>query len=190
MPPAVVGDVTRLRQILLNLLSNAVKFTERGEVVLTVTSAAARRGDAELTFAVRDTGIGISAEGMSRLFQSFSQADSSTTRKYGGTGLGLAISKRLAELMGGRMWAQSDGLGKGSTFLFTIKRADRRAAAGATAEPSSACSRNWRASVCSSSTTMQPTGACSRCRPPNGACRRVRRTRPTKRSPGSRKATP
>ena len=121
VPSGVVGDVTRLRQILLNLLSNAVKFTDRGEVVLTVTSAATRRGDAEITFAVHDSGIGISAEGMSRLFQSFSQADSSTTRKYGGTGLGLAISKRLAELMNGRMWAQSDGLGRGSTFLFTIK---------------------------------------------------------------------
>ena len=74
-----------------------------------------------LTFAVRDTGIGLTSEGMSRLFQSFSQADSSTTRKYGGTGLGLAISKRLAELMGGSMWAMSEGLGHGSTFTFTIK---------------------------------------------------------------------
>jgi CheY-like chemotaxis protein len=105
---------------MLNLLSNAVKFTEQGEVVLTVTSKAIPDTRAELTFAVRDTGIGLSAEGMSRLFQSFSQADSSTTRKYGGTGLGLAISKRLSELMGGHMWAQSDGLGKGATFLFNI----------------------------------------------------------------------
>ena len=129
VPPAIVGDVTRLRQIILNLLSNAVKFTERGEVVLTVTAAAAADGQAELTFAVRDTGIGLSAEGMGRLFQSFSQADSSTTRKYGGTGLGLAISKRLAELMGGTMWAQSDGPGKGSTFSFTIR------ASKATLEP-------------------------------------------------------
>ena len=120
VPAAVVGDVTRLRQIILNLLSNAVKFTERGEVVVTVTATGAPDGRNELTFAVRDTGIGISAEGMSRLFQSFSQADSSTTRKYGGTGLGLAISKRLAELMGGRMWAASEGAGKGSTFSFTI----------------------------------------------------------------------
>ncbi|HEY8623699.1 MAG TPA: response regulator, partial [Casimicrobiaceae bacterium] len=121
IPAAIVGDVTRLRQIMLNLLSNAVKFTEAGEVVLTVNSRPTTPGSVELTFAVRDTGIGLSAKEMSRLFQSFSQADSSTTRKYGGTGLGLAISKRLSELMGGRMWAQSDGLGKGSTFLFNIE---------------------------------------------------------------------
>ncbi len=120
VPAAVVSDLTRLRQILLNLLSNAVKFTEQGEVVLTVASRPLADGRVELTFAVRDTGIGLTAEGMSRLFQSFSQADSSTTRKYGGTGLGLAISRRLAELMGGRMWAESDGEGKGSTFHFTI----------------------------------------------------------------------
>jgi signal transduction histidine kinase/CheY-like chemotaxis protein len=121
VPAAIVGDVTRLRQIMLNLLSNAVKFTEHGEVVLTVTAESAAPGRAALTFAVRDTGIGLSDEAMSRLFQSFSQADSSTTRKYGGTGLGLAISRRLAELMGGRMWAQSDGPGMGSTFMFTIE---------------------------------------------------------------------
>src|SRR5207248_3406882 len=120
IPSAIVGDVTRLRQIMLNLLSNAVKFTEKGEVVLTVTSKPQPDGKVELTFAVRDTGIGLSAEGMNRLFQSFTQADSSTTRKYGGTGLGLAISKRLSELMGGRMWAHSDGVGKGSTFFFSV----------------------------------------------------------------------
>ena len=121
LPAAVSGDLTRLRQILLNLLSNAVKFTEKGEVVLTVTSKPLAGERLELTFAVRDTGIGLTPEGMGRLFQSFSQADSSTTRKYGGTGLGLAISKRLAELMGGTMWAESDGPGRGSTFLFTIQ---------------------------------------------------------------------
>ena len=120
VPPAVSGDLTRLRQIILNLLSNAVKFTEAGEVVLTVSSEPAADHKVTLTFAVRDTGIGLSVQGMGRLFQSFSQADSSTTRKYGGTGLGLAISKRLAELMGGTMWVESDGAGKGSTFFFTI----------------------------------------------------------------------
>jgi GAF domain-containing protein/CheY-like chemotaxis protein len=121
VPAAIVGDVTRLRQIMLNLLGNAVKFTESGEVVLTVTSKPLAANRAELHFAVRDTGIGLSPEVMNRLFQSFSQADSSTTRKYGGTGLGLAISKRLSELMGGRMWAESEGPGRGATFLFSIQ---------------------------------------------------------------------
>ena len=125
IPPAIVGDVTRLRQIITNLLSNAVKFTDAGEVVVTVSSQRYRNGGAKekalLTFAVRDTGIGLSSEGMSRLFQSFTQADSSTTRKYGGTGLGLAISRRLTEMMGGSMWALSDGVGRGSTFIFNIK---------------------------------------------------------------------
>jgi CheY-like chemotaxis protein len=121
VPPAVSADLTRLRQILLNLLSNAVKFTPEGEVVLTVSQTAQQDGQIDLSFAVRDTGIGLSDQGMSRLFQSFSQADSSTTRKYGGTGLGLAISKRLAELMGGTMWAESAGEGQGSTFHFTIR---------------------------------------------------------------------
>ena len=116
LPVAVAGDVTRLRQVLLNLLSNAVKFTEAGEVVLTVST----EGE-QLNFSVRDTGIGLSTEGISRLFQKFSQADSSTTRKYGGTGLGLAISKLLAELMGGTMDVHSAGPGQGSTFHFSIR---------------------------------------------------------------------
>jgi CheY-like chemotaxis protein len=122
VPATIVGDVTRLRQVLLNLLANAVKFTPEGEVVVTVNAAAPCADDAvEITFAVRDTGIGLTAEGLGKLFQSFSQADSSTTRKYGGTGLGLAISKRLAELMGGSMWAESEGPGKGSIFRFSIR---------------------------------------------------------------------
>ncbi|MEM8654267.1 MAG: response regulator [Pseudomonadota bacterium] len=120
VPAGISADLTRLRQILLNLLSNAVKFTDRGEVVLSVTATPAAGGRVQLDFTVRDTGIGLTPTGMSRLFQSFSQADSSTTRKYGGTGLGLAISKRLAELMGGTMWATSDGAGTGSAFHFTI----------------------------------------------------------------------
>ncbi len=121
VPAAVSGDVTRLRQLLLNLLSTAVKFTERGEVVLTVACRPLAEERVELAFTVRDTGIGLSPEGIRRLFQSFSQADSSTTRKYGGTGLGLTISKRLAELMGGTMGVLSAGPGLGSTFHFTLQ---------------------------------------------------------------------
>jgi signal transduction histidine kinase/CheY-like chemotaxis protein/uncharacterized protein YigA (DUF484 family) len=117
VPPVVRGDVTRLRQVLLNLLTNAVKFTPAGEVVLTVHAGP---GADRLRFAVRDTGIGLEADAMGRLFQSFSQADSSTTRKYGGTGLGLAISRRLVQLMGGSMDAESAGPGQGSTFQFDI----------------------------------------------------------------------
>jgi PAS domain S-box-containing protein len=131
-PPAVVGDVTRLRQVLLNLLSNAVKFTERGEIVLSVS---ARRPDPggslhELTFSVRDTGIGIPPDRVDRLFQSFSQVDASTTRRYGGTGLGLAISQRLTELMGGRIGVTSE-VGVGSEFRFTIRAAAAQAPASA-----------------------------------------------------------
>ncbi len=132
-PGAVYGDVTRLRQILVNLLSNAVKFTEKGEVVISVEAKRIEKEEDgqthgqdrheatfyELHFAVKDTGIGISREGMNRLFRSFSQVDASTTRRYGGTGLGLAISKRLAELMGGTMWVDSES-GVGSTFHFTL----------------------------------------------------------------------
>jgi CheY-like chemotaxis protein len=118
VPTGIKSDVTRLRQILINLLSNAVKFTDKGEVVLTVKKGKAKN---ELLFTVRDTGIGISESNMSRLFLSFSQADSSTTRKFGGTGLGLAISKRLAEIMGGEMHAESKGVGEGSKFIFTIR---------------------------------------------------------------------
>ncbi len=123
-PEAISGDVTRIRQILVNLLSNAVKFTEKGDVVLTVNAERLAGPDERyrLRFSVRDTGIGIRADQMERLFRSFTQVDSSTTRRYGGTGLGLAISRRLSELMGGRMWVESSGeVGEGSTFFFTIE---------------------------------------------------------------------
>ena len=122
VPDTLVGDVSRLRQILLNLLNNAVKFTERGSVVLAADMTAPdENGDAQLHIAVTDTGIGIPPEAMGRMFQSFSQADAATSRKYGGTGLGLAISKRLAEAMGGTMWVESAGVpGQGSTFHLTI----------------------------------------------------------------------
>jgi PAS domain S-box-containing protein len=120
VPVAILGDPTRLRQALGNLLANAVKFTEAGEVILAVAAVEDCGGDLKrLRFSVRDTGIGIPTERMHQLFESFSQVDASTTRRYGGTGLGLAISKRLAELMGGRLWAESEER-KGSTFHLEI----------------------------------------------------------------------
>jgi len=133
LPTAIVGDLTRLRQVLINLLTNAVKFTEHGEVVVTVShapvtaeaptlGAPAAPAAPQLLFAVRDTGIGIPADRRDRLFQSFSQVDPTTARRYGGTGLGLAISKRLCEMMGGSIWADSVP-GQGSTFSFTIAAA-------------------------------------------------------------------
>jgi signal transduction histidine kinase/DNA-binding response OmpR family regulator len=123
VPETAVGDVSRLRQILLNLLNNAVKFTEAGEVVVTVGREPSNRSDViEYHLAVRDTGIGIPPGRADRLFESFSQVDATTSRRYGGTGLGLAISKRLAELMGGTIWVESDGVpGEGSTFHVTIE---------------------------------------------------------------------
>ena len=121
LPMSVIGDITRLRQIMVNLLSNAIKFTEKGEVVIGVEGQLHDNYSYMLHFSVRDTGIGIPADRRDRLFKSFTQVDSSTTRKFGGTGLGLAISKKLSELMGGTMWAESTGIpGEGSTFHFTI----------------------------------------------------------------------
>ncbi len=128
LPLTLVGDAGRLRQMLLNLLSNAVKFTERGEVVVTVGGSqiegASRRGRGpwDIRIDVRDTGIGIPAAAMGRLFQSFSQVDASIARRYGGTGLGLAISRRLAELMDGSLVAESSGLaGEGSAFHLVVR---------------------------------------------------------------------
>ena len=121
-PQTIVGDSDRLRQILLNLLNNAVKFTDGGSVAVTVdTSPLPGDEGVEVHVAVRDTGLGIPADRMDRLFQPFSQADASITRRFGGTGLGLAISQRLAEAMGGRVWAESTGVpGEGSTFHVQI----------------------------------------------------------------------
>jgi signal transduction histidine kinase/DNA-binding response OmpR family regulator len=142
-PNTIVGDVTRLRQILVNLLSNAVKFTQAGEVTVSVKAKGVGgkvwsvNADAspssmlakapiqtphpcyEIQFAVKDTGIGIPSDRLDRLFKPFSQVDSSTTRNYGGTGLGLVISQRLSEMMGGRIWVESE-VGKGSTFYFSV----------------------------------------------------------------------
>jgi len=118
VPSHLLGDPGRLRQILVNLVGNAIKFTQHGEVLVTIEKRTQDTGGVELHFKVKDTGIGISPEKQGLLFKAFSQADSSTTRKYGGTGLGLAISVRLAELMAGRMWVES-GDGEGSTFHFT-----------------------------------------------------------------------
>jgi len=122
VPAVIESDATRLRQILVNLLANAVKFTAAGKILLTVTvsSSSFQDDSVELCFDVLDTGIGISAEHMDRLFRPFSQADSSTARLYGGTGLGLAISQRLVERLGGRIWAESRP-GEGSRFRFTIR---------------------------------------------------------------------
>ncbi|KJH69991.1 hypothetical protein UH38_20865 [Aliterella atlantica CENA595] len=129
-PQTIIGDVTRLKQILNNLLSNAVKFTPSGEIIVSVTAKQIKGEEIkqnsphcllehEIQFTVKDTGIGIPPERIDRLFKSFSQVDSSTTREYGGTGLGLAIANQLSEIMGGKMWVESE-VNRGSTFYFTI----------------------------------------------------------------------
>jgi len=118
IPPNLVGDPLRLGQILINLTNNAIKFTERGEVVVTVALEEQQAERVKVRFSVRDSGIGMTPEQSTRLFQAFAQADTSTTRKYGGTGLGLSISKQLVEMMEGAIWAESEA-GVGSTFHFT-----------------------------------------------------------------------
>jgi signal transduction histidine kinase/response regulator RpfG family c-di-GMP phosphodiesterase len=123
VPPLIIGDSARLRQILVNLIGNAVKFTKQGQVSVLVLTVSQKDEQCEIQFVVQDTGIGIPQDKLAQLFQPFYQADSSPTRKYGGTGLGLVISKRLVELMGGRVWVESEE-GKGSTFCFTIQAAE------------------------------------------------------------------
>ncbi len=120
VPDVVVGDPIRLRQVVTNLVGNAVKFTEAGEVEVSVSASSLDNGDLVLEFAVRDSGIGIPKDKHGLVFGAFSQADASTTRKYGGTGLGLAISRRIVELMGGSVFLESEP-GKGSVFRFTVR---------------------------------------------------------------------
>ncbi|MEI6748818.1 MAG: response regulator [Bacteroidales bacterium] len=119
VPPFLVGDMSRLRQIMSNLVNNAIKFTEEGEIFVSVERTGENIGTHELTFSVRDSGIGIPKEKIGILFEAFTQADAFAMRRYGGTGLGLAIAKHLIGLMGGRIWVEST-LGKGSTFYFTV----------------------------------------------------------------------
>lgn len=120
VPLEIIGDMTRMRQIVVNLVGNAIKFTDKGEVLTSIRVNKKTESLYELEFAVKDTGIGIPADKIHKLFSSFSQVDSSTTRKYGGTGLGLAISSRLVEKMNGRIWVESE-VNEGTTFKFTIE---------------------------------------------------------------------
>ena len=135
IPEVLIGDPLRLRQILVNLVGNAVKFTARGEVAvgITVESCNAEQ-NVKLRFAVKDTGVGIPPEKQKLIFEAFSQADTSSTRKFGGTGLGLTICSRLVELMGGRIWAESN-LGVGSQFQFTAQFASKQSLSRATSAP-------------------------------------------------------
>jgi two-component system sensor histidine kinase/response regulator len=120
VPAGVVGDPARLRQVLVNLVGNSIKFTERGEIEVNVQAESVGLEGTVLLFSVRDTGIGIPVDKQHKIFEAFSQADSSTTRKYGGSGLGLTISSQLVGLMGGKLWVESEA-GKGSTFYFTAQ---------------------------------------------------------------------
>jgi CheY-like chemotaxis protein len=136
VPADVVGDNMRLRQILVNLIGNAIKFTERGEICVGVEKVSEREGNLRLRFRVRDTGIGVPRDKQEGIFEAFTQADGSTTRQYGGSGLGLTICARLARLMSGGIWVESE-VGKGSTFHFDVElaRAPEPAAKTEPAEP-------------------------------------------------------
>lgn len=131
LPEFIIGDPTRVRQVITNLVGNAIKFTEKGEVIVRVESEAQQGDRAGVHFSVIDTGIGIAADKQRLIFEAFTQADGSTARRYGGTGLGLSISSRLVEMMGGRIWMESE-VGKGSTFHFTV---DFRIPTGARSRP-------------------------------------------------------
>ncbi len=165
VPHTLKGDPGRLRQVLINLLGNAIKFTDRGEIVLRVMNEAATPSDVVLHFSVRDTGVGIPLDRQESVFEAFTQADGSVTRTHGGTGLGLTISSQLVQLMGGRVWVESEA-GKGSTFHFTARFALVGAPGGATAIPDA-----FICATCPSSswTTTPRTAAFSRSRSSAGA---------------------
>ncbi|MBU5611765.1 response regulator [Geomonas azotofigens] len=150
VPPVLVGDQVRVHQILMNLVGNAVKFTDRGEVVIRGTLKEERGEEVVVRLEVADTGIGIAPEVKDRIFEGFSQADNSTTRKYGGTGLGLTIARQLVELMGGEIGLESEP-GVGSTFRFTLKL--RREASERSASPSAACLAGYRAFIVDDNST-------------------------------------
>jgi signal transduction histidine kinase len=147
VPSHLIGDSMRLRQILVNLIGNAIKFTSKGEIAINVECKGQKEKTYELLFSVTDTGIGISTEGMEKLFKAFQQVDTSTTRRYGGTGLGLVISKRLAEFMGGTIWVESEP-GIGSTFFIsvTLESSDAAVPAHQSAEPGALGSHSVRLS--------------------------------------------
>ncbi|MGA2610400.1 MAG: PAS domain S-box protein, partial [Terriglobia bacterium] len=141
VPAAVRGDPGRLRQVLVNLVSNAVKFTEHGEVMVQVAKLSETAKDVQLHFSVSDTGMGISREKQKAIFEPFTQADASSTRRFGGTGLGLTISSQLVEMMGGRIWVESE-LGKGSTFHFEVRLGMAEPVAERAAPLDTACLQN------------------------------------------------
>ena len=158
VPAAVRGDAVRLRQVLTNLIGNAIKFTERGEVAVKIENEGAEGEELRLHFTVADSGVGILPSKLKLIFDPFSQADGSTTRKYGGTGLGLTISVRLVDMMGGRIWVESE-VGQGSKFHFTARMARGTRGAGKEGagyrEKLWGCGRWWW-------TTTRPIGECWR----------------------------
>ena len=200
VPARVVGDRGRLAQVIINLVGNALKFTERGEIVVVVATTEVAAGGIHLHFQVRDTGIGIPAAKQALIFEEFAQADSSTTRRYGGTGLGLAISQRLVQLMGGRIWVESEE-GRGSTFHFTAwvqpsqEKADAAPAANGhvrrrtapAADLANAPPRRLRILVADDVVVNQkaPAADARKARPPRHGRRRTARKPPTSSSTGT-----